>query len=277
MINFRTIGQLDRTIAANVPKLRAIGADAVCGIPRSGSLVASMVALRLQLPMVDLESGHAYGRSGKPGERPKRVMLVDDSLNSGRAMSRAMSTLVSRSPGIDVRKVVVYGPYKPLDPPRVFPDLALEECHGPRVFEWNWTKHIRLPRWAVDMDGVLCRDPVKGENDDGPRYLQFIREAEPMYLPQRRVHAIVTARLDRYREETAKWLERHGVEYGALIMMEHATKAERMAAGGRGAWKAEQAKALGVEMFVESNVGQARTIAANARIAVYCPTTGEVF
>ncbi|MFX8227120.1 hypothetical protein ABTL27_19780, partial [Acinetobacter baumannii] len=85
-------------------------------------------------------------------------------------------------------------------------DIWFEVVEGPRAFAWNMQKHIRLPRWGFDFDGVLCRDNTKAENDDGPLYARFLRDAEPVFVPQRPIGHIVTGRLEKYRPETLDWL-----------------------------------------------------------------------
>jgi hypoxanthine phosphoribosyltransferase len=272
VLSVKSLADLNRAVMSNLHRIDRESFDVVVGIPRSGMIPAAIIATQLQMPLADVLSftkGLAWGRSGKAIDAMPRALLVDDSVNKGRAMSEAARRVsVSAS---SITRLAVYGPYQ-VDPGQVV-DIALETCAGPRVFEWNMAKHIRLPRWGVDFDGVLCRDPRKDENDDGDRYKAFLTSAEPILLPKRQVGHIVTGRLEKYRGETEVWLRRHGVEFGALHMMPYATKAERMAAGGRGAWKASVAKSLGIEFFIESDAKQAGIIARDAGIPVWCTET----
>lgn len=275
MLNVRSIADMARTIAGNLHRIDRRRFDVVVGIPRSGMLPASMIATTLQLPLADVRgyrAGIVHGRSGVAVGLPgQRVLLVDDSCNKGSAFREALALLPR---GTRATRLAVYGPYQ-VEPDSVC-DLYLEECPGPRVFAWNMAKHIRLARWGFDFDGVLCRDPTKAENDDGPAYLRFLRNAEPMMLPRRTVGAIVTARLEKYRADTVEWLKIHGIGFERLVMMPHESKAARMAAGNRGGWKAEQIRALGLEMFIESSPKQARIIAREAGIPVWCTATQEL-
>lgn len=279
MLNIRTVADMSRAIAANLHRIDRTQFDVVVGIPRSGMLPASIIATSLQLPLADV-SGYArgivHGRSGVAAPVGKRVLLVDDSVNKGGAMARAMTKLPK---GTKATRLAIYGPYQVA--PETVCDIWFEHCHGPRIFAWNMWKHIRLPRWGFDFDGVLCRDIEKAENDDGPRYLKFLREVEPLYLPQRPIGHIITGRAEKYRGETEAWLKRHGVQFEGLHMTPFASKAERMSAmkhaGGRGGWKARIAAELGVEMFVESCPKQAGIIAREAGIPAFCTLTQEVF
>jgi len=239
-------------------------------------LPASIIATHLQMPLADpigYSKGVIYGRSGKLDVPGRRVLLVDDTVNKGSAMARAAALLPR---GTAVTRLCVYGPYQVEDPSRIV-DIAFEDCRGPRAFGWNLWKHRRLPRWGFDFDGVLCRDNTKEENDDGPRYAKFLRDVEPLFIPQRPIGHIVTGRLERYRPETEAWLARHGIQFEALHMTPFRSKAERMSAmklaGGRGGWKARIVKDLDVEFFMESCPKQASIIAREIGIPVWCTRT----
>lgn len=273
MLNVRSVADLNRQIVLNLPRLDRSQFDAVIGIPRSGMLPATILSTQLQLPLGTVESfgsrGIVYGRSGERQVMTNaRILLVDDTVNHGTAMARAVKAV--RRHAREVTRFCVFGPYRGIEG---LVDIFCETVRGPRAFEWNLTKHRRLPRWGFDMDGVFCRDPTKAENDDGRRYVQFMREAEPLWLPRRPVGHVVTCRLEKYRNETEGWLQRHGVQFGALHMMQHETKAERMAAGGRGQWKAGIVKETGAEFFIESCPKQAGIIAREAGVPVWCMGT----
>ncbi len=155
--------------------------EIVVGVPRSGLLIANMISLHRHLPMTDVD-GLASGRLIGGGNRfdvgdpahflakPRRVLVVDDSVLTGRQMANVRSRL-SRAP---VRHDLSYA--------AVYVDPGKEDCVDyfhqalpfPRMFEWNLMHHPMLERACVDIDGVLCRDPTDVENDDGSRYADFL-------------------------------------------------------------------------------------------------------
>src|SRR3546814_19104924 len=102
--------------------------------------------------------------------------------------------------------------------------------YGPRGFGWTWTNVSRRPRWCVKFDGVLCRENTNAENDDGPRYAEFLANAEPLFIPQRAIGHIITGRAEKYRAETEAWLHRHGLQFKSLKMTPWPTTGERMEA-----------------------------------------------
>ena len=275
MLTVKTLADLNEAIAANLHRIDRRQFDCIVGIPRSGMIPASIIATHLQMPLADpvgFGKGIVHGRSGRAELPGRRVLLVDDSCNKGRAMARAASLLPK---GTRITRLAVFGPYQ-VEPSSIC-DIWFEIVPGPRAFAWNLQKHIRLPRWGFDFDGVLCRDCTKAENDDGPRYARFLRDVEPLFIPQRPIGHVVTARAEKYRPETESWLKRHGVQFEALHMTPFHTKAERMSAmkfaGGRGGWKAGIARDLGVELFIESCPKQAAIIAREAEIPVWCTRT----
>lgn len=273
-MNFRGVADIDRAIAQNLWRIDRHAYDVVIGIPRSGMIPASIIATYLQLPLSTPDGYMAdivHGRGGKRTKTRGRVLLVDDTCNHGTAMARAVQVIGGKAK--QITRLVVYGPYQ-VENPHDLVDIWFEELKGPRCLAWNLMKHARLRRMAFDFDGVLCRDPTNHENDDGPRYVEFLRHAEPLFLPRRPIGHIVTGRLEKYRGETEEWLARHGIETSSLVMAPFHDKAERMDAmkfaGGRGGWKAGIARELDIDLFVESCPKQAAIIAREARLPVWC-------
>src|SRR3546814_16611404 len=119
----------------------------------------------------------------------------------GGAFKRAAGLL---PPKTKATRLSIFGPYQ-VEPESVC-DRWFETVHDPRVFAWNWTKHIRLPRWGFDFEGVLCRDNTKAENDDGPRYAEFLAKAETQFIPQRAIRQLLTGRAANYHPEPDAWL-----------------------------------------------------------------------
>lgn len=288
MPNVRTAADLSSAIAKNLWKIDRNSYDVVVGIPRSGMLPATMISTYLQLPLASLDgfiAGIVSGRSGRAAQPGRRILLVDDSCNKGGAMTRAMQLLSTMKPKPKVTRLAIYAPYQ-IEHPDRFVDITFEELRGPRVFAWNMWKHKRMARWAFDMDGVLCRDPERHENDDGEAYRAWMRRTEPLFVPLRPIGHIITSRLEKYRVETEEFLHRHSIQYASLTMLDLPDKRARMTAmkvdGGRGGWKARQFLKLRehapeLEMFIESCPKQSRIIARTAGIPVFCTQTQSVF
>lgn len=248
--------------------------DYIVGVPRSGTLVASMLGCHMHVPVVSLE-GYLRGahpsvelRSRAPvaviSRERARVLVVDDTASTGGSILRSKELVKgARLPGTHEYGVVYYAPEA---------HLTFEHSHRqidfPRLFEWNWLHHSAMQKACFDIDGVICRDPPPGVDDDGPTYREFITNAVPKFIPRCRVQALVSCRLEKYRGLTEAWLERHGVRYKQLIMMQYGSKAERVRAGNHGAFKAEVARRLRPALFVESSRKQAVEI--SKEVPVLC-------
>ena len=114
-------------------------------------------------------------------------------------------------------------------------------------------------------------------NDDGEKYLQFIKNAKPLYLPNREIGYIVTSRLEEYRKETEQWLEKHGVRYKKLYMLD-CTAEERRKYMLQAKYKAKiygQIKDSG--LFIESNAEQAMEIAQLTGKRCICCTNDSMY
>jgi uncharacterized HAD superfamily protein/orotate phosphoribosyltransferase len=265
-MSFRDMADLERamhTVALEVPG----DVELVVGVPRSGLLAASILALQLNLPLTDV-AGFLEGRTLGKGHRPaqdlgesgaKRVVVVDDSVLSGREMRRVREQ-IDRA-GVDAE--VTYAVGFATRSTRGEVDIAAELVEPPRIFSWNLMHHPELlARTCIDIDGVLCRDPSDDVNGDGPEYSRFISQTRPLFVPSSPVRYVVTSRLEKYRAETEQWLARHGIRFEQLVMMDLEDAAERRRLGSHGRHKAAFYAASDTDLFVESDYDQAVEIAA---------------
>lgn len=274
-MNYRSVADLSLLIARNMDRLpRDI--DAVVGIPRSGLMVASLIALAINRPLADvsgfcekriLASGHTRRHAGLDVsvEGVKRILLVDDSIDTGTSLKEAQQAIALACPWIEVISLVAFAAFR--DAPV---DLALEVVPHPRAFEWNIMHHPVLGRAGVDIDGVVCVDPTEDENDDGVRYSRFLDEARALHLPTRHVGAFVTNRLEKYRPATERWLARAGLSFDRLIMLNLPDKEARIKSGSHALHKATFYRQSDLELFVESDLTQATEIARLSGKPVFC-------
>lgn len=268
--SFEDLNRLVRTSAARLPS----DIDVVVGIPRSGLLVANLLALHLHVPLADVD-GFANGRvldsgrrlAGRSGSPLAKALVVDDSVTSGAQLAAAREKLSGL--GVPLSYAVAYAAPEALH----LVDFAFEVLPQPRVFEWNVLSSEVLTDACVDIDGVLCRDPTDEENDDGEAYRRFIADVPVRFRPRHRIKHLVTSRLERYRAETEQWLARHGIGYERLWMAPFATAAERRAARAYAALKADVYRETGARLFIESSDGVAGEIAELTGRPVFCTDT----
>ncbi|OGT57685.1 MAG: hypothetical protein A3E01_02805 [Gammaproteobacteria bacterium RIFCSPHIGHO2_12_FULL_63_22] len=266
-MNFVSYAQLAKDVTDWCSRLpRDI--DAVIGVPRSGIIPASMIALQRNIPI--LYSGLESGTSNRCSKRLlERVLVVDDSLDSGKSMERMKSWIHARYSGSTIR--FEYAAVYPSHESRVTKvDRWYRVVQGPRAFEWNLFHAGNMATACLDMDGILCLDPPPAAIADDAKYEAWLPNATPFHLPTVPIYAIVTARLERYRTATAEWLRQHGVKFTQLIMAPFERKAELWAAG-HGTWKGGIYRELdAAKLFVESSRPQAKEIKRLAGKPVIC-------
>ena len=234
-MNYRSVADLNEAIKRWIAQLPQ-DLDIIVGIPRSGLLAANLLALYLNLPLTDVE-GLCKGRILATGRRfdekrvpdfsnkDLKVLVVDDSVNSGSQMEKVKKQIESAKLPYQIYYAAVYAS------PRGhrYVDYWYEIVDTPRCFEWNIMHHNILTDSCVDIDGVLCRDPTPEENDDGERYREFLVNVKPLVVPTKPIGWLVTCRLEKYRELTEMWLKKHGIQYNYLIMMNLPNKETRVA------------------------------------------------
>lgn len=250
--------------------------DLVIGVPRSGMFVASLIALKLGRPLttpelvVKGEYWHSRVVKDKlPFSAVRNVLLVDDSMDSGRAMARAEEDLRALDDTINVHKAcLIVRPDK-----RTEVDLYYKLLEPPRVFEWN-ILHRKIASYfghgvlAVDLDGVLCANCPPGVDGDEAQYLDWLDNARPYLIPEFEIDAIVTCRLEKYRPQTVGWLEKHNVKYKQLCMWDIDSKAERR--GKLAQHKIAELLRIKPDMYWESTAVQSEAIWKATSIPTLC-------
>lgn len=284
---FISLGQLGndaRRLASMIPS----DAKGIIGIARSGLTPATMIAQMLHLPLKVLrqhlhgkdysieDAGSGWRLTGNTGGRGPWV-IVDDTVMSGNSFRYSMPAVAHL--GEVITAAVYVNPHA-----RIKPDLIAVDLPWPHLLEWNMFNSVMTPSMAVDFDGILCHDCPGGSDDDGPRYLEFLRNTKPLY-PVRKIHIplIVTARLEKYRGETVDWLSKHGMAANRIVMGPWKNLAERsfekvcQHKARHFVEFARQRHPVKPPMFVESCPHQARRIADISGGLVVCPAAGRCF
>lgn len=258
----------------------------IIGVARSGLCVASMVSMLLHLPL------HVYGQStatltspgngwrltGNVGGRQGKPVVIDDTVMTGNSFKSSLPVIRKTFPTA-ISAAVYCNPNAEQKP-----DIWVEDLPWPHLLEWNLFNSVLCPSMAYDFDGILCRDCRPEEDDDGPRYLEFLRDATPLYLTRKDpISMIVTARLEKYRPQTLEWLARHGVTVQTLIMGPWANNHDR-AIADVSSYKARHFKEfmkrhhqVKPSLFIESEAFQAERIAKLSGGVVVCPAAGRCF
>ena len=277
-MNYRNIKDLNNVILQNLSIIPR-DFDLIVGVPRSGMLPANLLSLYLNKPYTDIDSflnGHIYKAGARSqffeGSDFKKVLVIDDSIASGSAMTECKDTLKHLDSKFDIKYCAVYvipGKEKMVD-------YFFETVQLPRYFQWNILNHTTLEKACFDIDGVLCADPLPEQNDDGEKYIDFILNARPLFIPGSKIGTIVTSRLEKYRKETEIWLKANHIKYNDLIMLDLPDMEARQKANNHGEHKAKAYMAKPYVLFVESEEAQAIAINRISKKPVLCTANFEM-
>ncbi|TCU58640.1 putative HAD superfamily protein [Novosphingobium sp. PhB57] len=264
-MEYRSFADLAETVFFNAHAIPE-DVDLIVGVPRSGLLPANLLAVQLHKPLLDLES-YLEGRTPTVGRtaretidekvRPRRVLIVDDSIASGESMRAVRERVQAAAPQVPATYLAVYGTRAAHEDA----DLIFEAVPSPRIFEWNLMRHKRLADACFDIDGILCHDPHSSQNDDGEKYRDFLLTAKPLLRANVPIKHLVTSRLEKYRPETEQWLAANGVKYENLWMLDLPSAEERRRQRAHASFKASVYIKTGAGLFVESEDKQAQEIA----------------
>ncbi len=267
-----------RTLVAALPP----DVDLVAAIPRSGLLPGSLLAYHLHLTLVTvsrqtglLDPGHGIRLDGRDAPPPRHIVLVDDTVARGKEMTACFPIVRAAYPDAKITRAVVYANPQALHAV----DLYVSRYPGSHYLEWNWPNAGHGAACAYDFDGVLCQDCPAEDDDGGPRYLRFLAETRPLFLPRRStIPLIVTGRHERYRAETLDWLDRHGLKVDQLVMRGWDVDPARDWSVQMGEFKTRHydLEGAGCVLFAESCPIQARVIADLSGRPVLCPTLDHV-
>jgi len=283
-MNFMTLKDLNNTINKNIQKIPK-DVDLVVGIPRSGLFIANLIALYLNLPLTDInslldEKIYESGSTKKNNnwinniKSARKILVVEDSSATGKSLNNFKEQIKKFKYKDKIVLLTIYV----TNETKKMTDIYFEICELPRMFEWNYMHHKGVINACFDIDGVLCEDPTEKQNDDGEKYIDFIKNAPVRIVPTFTIGCLVTSRLEKYRDITEEWLKRNNIKYQQLIMMNLESKEERQKSGNHAEFKALNYKKMkNMNIFIESNEYQAKEIARISKKTVFCVDTQEKF
>jgi hypothetical protein len=208
-------------------------------------------------------------KDGPNLEEPSHVLLVDDSMDTGRSMAQAADAIRAVNSNIQISRACLIVRKEAKSSVELFHKVI----KPPRTFEWNIlhrkiASHFGHGCLAVDMDGVLCADCPPGTDADERAYLDWLPAAKPYLIPAFEIDVILTCRLEKYRQQTEEWLRKHDVRYKELHMWDLPSKDDRRGRFAR--HKVEKLLRIKPDMFWESNWDQSQKIWKETRIPTLC-------
>lgn len=264
--------------------------QAIVGVARSGITPANIIATMLHLPLlairqtkgdvVQVGNGWRMGGSEHIGtDRKAKVAIIDDTSMTGNSF-KAIKPIAEQHFDQYVTGCLYVNPLSNMKP-----DLWVHDLPWPHLLEWNLFNSVLSPNCAVDFDGILCHDCAGWQDDDGANYKGFIDNAVPKYVARKTpIPMIVTARIEKYRDRTQAWLDRHGIRCNNLVMHPAKSLRERQRddiaafkARHFEAWAKSHHARPRPSMFIESDDAQAKRIAEITGRMVVCPSAAKVY
>lgn len=235
--------------------------DCIIGVPRSGLLIANVLASKMNLPLSttdDFIRGNVwFSKDYTKPSKYRRVLIVEDAISTGRQLRKDIEKLQAYDPDLEIKVACLNGGQTTNEAKNLVDYCYINASEAPA--EWYMRDLSRNTILAADFDGVLC-DEASGN---------------PLFIPAFPVKAVITARLENQRNETEAWLKEHGVKYNQLIMFQG--KIDERTVKKVAMYKAKNALAVGAEWFWESEPDLAQEISGLFKKPVYCPTNRLVY
>ena len=264
-MNFISYADLYKDIndfAGIIPKV-----NMVIGVPRSGLMVASRLALLLQVPLayfdfnskkvIDVGGGarHRNVAGGKP-------LVIDDSIDTGASLNSVMEVLGAN----EIYYGAIYGSDRKYTRFHA-PILIGKHVPNPRLFEWNFLNTKTVETACVDIDGVLCKDPKKYDVDSLRSHYVL---AEPLHRSAYEIDTILTSRPESARLTTQRWLGRNSIRYKNLIMRSNMDMEPEV-------FKSLEYGKSPCTLFVESDDAIAKFVTKHTGKPVICTDTMKIY
>ena len=262
----------------------------IVGVARSGMTPANIVSTMLHLPIMALRqtkndiipvgNGWRMGGNDHVGLSPDaKVIVIDDTCMTGNSF-RAITPLLNNTYSDYVTAALYVNPLA-----KKKPDLWVHDLEWPHLLEWNLWNSVLSPNCATDFDGIICHDCLPNQDDDGDGYLNFLNNAVPKYVSRKvEIPLIVTARIEKYRQHTVNWLQKHNIRFRQLVMHPAKTLAERrrddiaaFKARHFSHWASRHNAVPKPLMFIESDDAQSRRIHELTNRLVVCPSSAMVY
>lgn len=196
--------------------------DLVVGIPRSGLLVANLLALYRNVAMTDVDgllAGRLLSAGKRTGARPDilsderrlRILVADDSLWSGGQLGQVRARIAAAN----LPHEVMYGAVYVVPESTALVDTYHSKVPVPRVFEWNILHHPDALALSCVSFEALLGSPAPG---------QAAAAAEgsfppPRLRPTHKIGCVVATQPPQVEARIAEWLGRHCVEYDDLVLV----------------------------------------------------------
>lgn len=248
--------------------------DLIVCIPRSGMIIGTIISEYRNIPLctifeylndVDTEPGTnlSLAKQFNHTINYNHILLVDDTCSSGKTLINAKEKIKQKTEGAFI---TTFAPFAEGNGMKIV-DIFLMENVWP-LFPYSILK-MSHNNSCFDIDGIFTEEVPAEIDDDGPKYIDFITNQRPLYVPQSPIFALVTGRLEKYRPQTEHWLKLHNISYNYLFMCPAENNAERLQMNPA-VHKASIYMQTDCTCFIESSFYEAQIIKNISKRPVFC-------
>ena len=261
----------------------------VIGIPRSGTIPATIISeyLNVGLTTIDsflqngIESFNNHGNRKLKKTESNKILVVDDTCYNGNETKKNRLKLDIFNKQYEFIFMCIYleGTCLIDKPDLYLMDIRQEALNseiGIALYEWNIFHNPGIINKTIfDLDGVICADPPDERNTD--KYIEYIKSPQTLLIPTVDKITICTYRLVKYKQETINYLNSIGLCNHNLIMFYSNSYEERSKTPSYLYKAAVYNKLTDFKLFIESDDYQARKIKELTGKSVFCNTTNTMY
>lgn len=286
-MNYKSYQDFSTCIFNNLYKI-PYETDLLVGIDNNGLLIALMISKFTNIRVATLEqffekkmiSNGNYSINQNcinDFNQIKNVLMVSDSVNTGKTINEVKNR-INQSNEFNNINIKYFTVYYVNNSALNYVDIALQKLNTVNFLQFNFLFNpIIFTNSCFDIDGAICRDPSPQEDDDGRKYIDFIRNVIPFFKTDYIISCFVTSRLQKYREQTQNWLRKNNFNYKELIMLDLPSKEERNKLNMYGRYKGEIYKYRPENLFVQSSKFQAIEIVQISGKEVFCTENMKLY
>ena len=279
-MNYKSLADLNNDVASWIQKIPT-DFDIIVGIPRSGLLVANLISLHFNIPMTDVENvtkGLLIGggkrcptktisalKPLKQSDNHKlKILVVDDSVDSGSQMKKIKNILIPLRCLYDLRFGAVYvtpGSEEVID-------FYYTTISKPRVFEWNVMHHPNLSHFCIDISCLLKKHQ--------PSLIS--QKLEPAIRPSGEIGFLIDCHCQLRKADSIipEWLFKNKITYRNFIKMDKSKALNTSLIDSIIFFKAGIYNLSKSLLFIENSQTQALRIARLTKKSVLCWKTREM-
>lgn len=214
ILNYRNYLDLSNCIKSNIHKIQKY--DLFVGVPRSGLLVANLMALLLNKPVCTVQEmanglppQNGFSRKIDDKKFYNNVLVVDDSVNTGKSINYVKE--IFKNKGIDADYCAVYSTSEAIK----HVDIVFEIVEKPRIFQWNYFNNSIINSSAVLFEHIFLSGIKCPKNTNELECI--LTSIQPVLLKNVKIGMIFTGYNKNAADLIINWLNKYNIEFNQVL------------------------------------------------------------